>query len=366
VKLVVFGLSISSSWGNGQATTWRALARGLADEGHELVFFERDVPYYARHRDFTSIPSGRLHLYADFADARPIAARELSDADAAMITSYCPDGPEATELVLASPATARAFYDMDAPVTLSRLRRGERIEYLPPDGLGEFEVVMSFTGGGTLEALARELGGRRVEPLYGCVDPDVHRPADRDAPSTDLSYLGTYSADRQATLDALLFEPARALPERSFVVGGALYPHELAWPTNVRHLDHVPPGSHAAFYGASRLTLNATRGPMKASGFCPSARLFEAAACGVAVLSDPWRGLTSFFEPGHEILVATRAEEAIDLLRAAPEALSRVGRAARERVLEAHTGRHRARELVAILERATHARAGGAADHHDA
>ncbi len=352
MKLVVFGLSISSSWGNGQATTWRALARGLADEGHELVFFERDVPYYARHRDLTSLPSGRLHLYPDFTAARPTARRELADADAAMVTSYCPDGPEAAELVLASRAGVRAFYDMDAPVTLARLRSGEDVEYLPPRGLADFDVVLSFAGGRMLDELERDLGARRVEPLYGCVDPDVHRPSEPAfGAAADLSYLGTYSVDRQATLDALLFAPARERPERHFVVGGSLYPSDLAWPANVEHVDHVPPGRHAAFYGASKLTLNATRGPMKASGYTPSARLFEAAACGVAVLSDAWRGLTSFFEPGREILVATRSEEAIEYLELPSETLAGVGRAARARVLGEHTGTHRARELVSILER---------------
>jgi spore maturation protein CgeB len=354
VKLVVFGLSISSSWGNGQATTWRALARGLADAGHELVFFERDVSYYASHRDLTSIPRGRLHLYSSFADVLPTVHRELASADAAMVTSYCPDGPEAAERVLESRASVRAFYDMDAPVTLSRLRRGEVVDYLPRGGLGDFDVVLSFIGGRMLGELARHLGARRVEPLYGCVDPGIHRPADRGAADADLSYLGTYSVDRQAALEALLFEPARALPEQRFVVGGPLYPAELAWPSNVRHVDHVPPGRHAAFYGASRLTLNVTRGPMKASGFCPSARLFEAAACGVAILSDSWRGLDAFFEPGHEILVASETAEAIDFLKVDPETLARVGNAARARVLDQHTGAHRARELVSILERASH------------
>jgi spore maturation protein CgeB len=353
VKLVVFGLSISSSWGNGQATTWRALARGLSEEGHELVFYERDVPYYARHRDLTSIPRGRLHLYRDWRATVPLARAELADADAAMITSYCPDGPDAAALVLESSAPVRAFYDMDAPVTITRLRAGEPAPYLPRDGLGGFDVVLSFTGGEVLDELADELGARQAIPLYGCVDPEIHRASSSPpAARVDLSYLGTYAADRQPSLSRLLFEPARALPQRSFTVGGALYPSEISWPSNVRHVEHVPPAEHAAFYGSSKLTLNLTREAMKARGYCPSARLFEAAACGVAIISDDFVGLDAFFEPGREVLVASGTEDVLGFVEADDEALARIGRAARERVLAQHTGTHRARELVSILERA--------------
>ncbi len=353
MRLVVFGLTVSSSWGNGHATLWRGLAAALARQGHRLAFFERDVPWYARSRDLVELPGGALHLYGRWEDVLPTARAELDRADAALVTSYCPDGPAASELMLSSAAPARAFYDMDTPVTLARARAGERIEYLPPEGLGGFDLVLSFTGGEALPQLETLLGARRAAPLYGSVDPAVHRPAaPRPEFRADLSYLGTYAANRQVALEALLLEPARRLPHRTFAIAGSQYPADFPWRENVLYVSHLPPENHPAFYGSSPLTLNVTRAPMAALGWCPSGRLFEAAACGVAVLTDPWPGLADFFEPGREILVARSPEEAVAAVERPREELARIGWAARERCLATHTADARATELVGLLERA--------------
>ncbi len=291
MKLVVFGLSVSSSWGNGHAVLWRALIRALAAQGHRTVFFERDVPWYAEHRDLTEIDGGRLVLYADWDDIRPVAMRELRDAEAAIVTSYCPDGVAATEIVLDAPGL-HVFYDLDTPVTLARLAAGERIEAIGPRGLAPFDLVLSYTGGGALTALKERLGARRVAPLYGSVDPTRYRPGEPPpGPRAALSYLGTYAADRQDKLDALLLEPARRRPEWRFVIGGAQYPQDFAWSDNIFFWRHVAPADHPRFYAAARATLNVTRRSMAESGWCPSGRLFEAAACAAPILSDWWEGL---------------------------------------------------------------------------
>src|SRR5690242_2714714 len=168
MKLVIFGLTISSSWGNGHATLWRGLLRALCRRGDRVVFYERDVPYYAAHRDLAELPAGgMLCLYDDWQEASTRARGDLADADVAIVTSYCPDAVDATALVLSSKAALRVFYDLDTPVTLARLAAGERVEYLPPRGLGEFDLVLSFTGGQALDALKTQLGARRAEPLYG-------------------------------------------------------------------------------------------------------------------------------------------------------------------------------------------------------
>jgi spore maturation protein CgeB len=362
MKLVVFGLTVSSSWGNGHATLWRGLAKALARDGHRLVFFERDAPWYARARDVHALDGGALHLYAEWNAVFPLAARELVDADAAMVTSYCPDGVAASGLVLGSRARVRAFYDMDTPVTLERAARGEGVEYVPPEGLGGFDVVLSFTGGESLRDLERVLGARRARPLYGGVDPEVHRPAPPEARfAGDLSWLGTFAANRQAALERLFVEPARRLPDRRFVLAGAQYPADFPWQPNVFRLDHLAPAEHAAFLCSSPLTVNVTRGPMAQVGWCPSGRLFEAAACGIPCLSDAWPGLAEFFEPGREILVARSAEEAVDAVVRPRAAHARVGRAARERALAEHTSAARARELVRILDEAARREPGASA-----
>lgn len=347
MNIVVFGLTISSSWGNGHATLWRALAAGLARLGHRLVFFERDASWYAAHRDFAFIPGGQLRLYDDWATVEADAARELDAADAAIVTSYCPDGVDASDLVLRSRAGARAFYDMDTPVTLARVAAGEPVPYLPRDGLSRFDLVLSFTGGRALDALRARLGARKVAPLYGCVDPDVHAPASPSPDyAADASYLGTYARDRQDALDALFLQPADSLRDKRFLLGGSQYPEGFPWRPNLFYVQHVSPPQHAAFYSSSPVTLNVTRRPMANMGYCPSGRLFEAAACGTAVLSDSWDGIERFFAPGSEILLARTTRDAIAILGQSREALAAVGRAARDRALSAHTGVHRAGELV--------------------
>jgi spore maturation protein CgeB len=350
MKLVVFGLTLSSSWGNGHATLWRGLCRALARLGHRVVFFERDVPYYAAQRDLWELAGTDLVLYPDWKQALPRARREVADADAAMVTSYCPDGIAATELVLAADGPLRVFYDLDTPVTLARLEAGETVSYIGPRGLGGFDRVLSYTGGAALTALRERLGARQAAPLYGSVDPEVHRPAEPLAAyAGDFSYLGTYAADRQEALDRLFLEPARRRPERRFVLAGAQYPADFPWGSNVWFVRHLPPAHHPAFYSSSPLTLNVTRADMARLGWCPSGRLFEAAACGTAVLSDRWEGLEAFFEPGREILLAGTPEEAVAALTLPREETARIARAARERALAEHTAEHRARQMLEIL-----------------
>ncbi len=254
MKLVIFGLTISSSWGNGHATLWRGLCRALARRGHRVVFFERDVPYYAAHRDLFEMEEGQLVLYPSWEEVEPLARRELDHADAGMITSYCPDSLAAMQLMLDCEVNCRTFYDMDTPVTLDALRSGREVAYIGPRGLRDFDLVLSYTGGKSLDAVHDYLGAQRVAPLYGSVDPQVHRPvAPVEQYRSDLSYLGTYSADRQQALQTLFIDVARQMPERKFLIGGALYPEAFPWTPNIFFARHLPPGEHPAFYCSSRL-----------------------------------------------------------------------------------------------------------------
>lgn len=359
MNLIVFGLTISSSWGNGHATLLRGLFRALVGRGHRVVFFERDATYYAEHRDFVEMSGVRLVLYNDWAEAGRLAASFLADADVGMVTSYCPDGSDASELVLSS-SSLRVFYDLDTPVTLERVHAGERVSYVPEGGLGDFDLVLSYTGGSALRELQTRLGARRVAPLYGSVDPLVHKPASPvEEYRADLSYLGTYADDREAAVEELFVGAARRAPGARFLLGGSKYPQDFPWAGNIFFVMHVPPMLHSAFYCSSRLTLNVTRRAMAASGYCPSGRLFEAAACGAPVLSDTWSGLEQFFTPGAEIVTARRTEEALDALAMSDEELARIARAARERTLAEHTAERRAAELEALLEDAARPRAAG-------
>ena len=353
MKLTIFGLTVSSSWGNGHATLWRGLIRALAADGHQVVFVERDMEWYADHRDLLELPgNSRLLLYRDWDEV--LAQRhDLLDADAVMVTSYCPDAVPATRLIEAEARGARVFYDLDTPVTLAALAAGEPVPYLPPEGIGGFDLVLSYTGGPALDALRSRLGARHVAPLYGHVDPAAHCPAAPvEAYRGDLSYLGTYAADRQPLVDALFLQPAAAAPDRRFVLGGANYPGDFPWQPNIWFMGHVAPPEHPAFFCSSRATLNVTRRDMAAMGWCPSGRLFEAAACGVPIVSDSWDGLHAFFAPGEEILLATDADDVLAALGRSDAELARIAEAARARVLAEHSSAARARELVALLDTA--------------
>jgi spore maturation protein CgeB len=354
MRIVIFGLTVSSSWGNGHATIWRGLCRALARRGHQVTFFERDLPYYAAHRDLAEAETYRLILYSEWKDIDAFAREVVAAADSAIVTSYCPDALAAADLILDSSVPVRVFYDLDTPVTLEKFRLEGSVDYLPPYGLEPFDLVLSYAGGRALSELRRLLGARRVAALYGSVDPEVHKPVGVSSHyHSDLSYLGTYAADRQPALQQLFLEPAKRSPAKQFLVGGALYPQDFPWSENVSFVSHVPPPEHPAFYSSSKLTLSVTRAAMAEMGYCPSGRLFEAAACQTPVLSDSWDGLKEFFEPGREILVASSAAEVEEFLTLSPEELLSIGHAARERVMAEHTADHRSQQLLSLLEMAS-------------
>ena len=346
LRLVFLGLSITSSWGNGHATTYRGLLRELAAQGHEVLFLERDVPWYASNRDLPQPPYGRTELYQSLEDLTRFE-NNVRDADAVIVGSYVPEGVKVGERVLSLAKGLTAFYDIDTPVTLAKLERGET-DYLSPELIPRYDLYLSFTGGPTLQHLEHHYGSPCARPLYCSVDPALYYPEETDV-CWDVGYLGTYSEDRQGTLEKLLLEPARRHPEGKFIVAGPLYPKTTSWPHNVTRVEHLPPAQHRHFYNAQRFTLNVTRADMIRAGYAPSVRLFEAAACGVPIISDTWDGLETFFEPDKDILLARSPEDTLAYLELDEGARLEVGARARARVLGAHTAAHRAGELVEYL-----------------
>jgi spore maturation protein CgeB len=344
------GLSITSSWGNGHATNYRALVKALARRGHEVMFFERDVPWYADNRDLPEPPWGATYLYGSSDELFGNYASEVRSADVVVVGSYVPDGIAVAEWVLDTANGVTAFYDIDTPVTLAALDAGT-YEYISPALIPRFDLYLSFTGGATLEVLRDRFGAAHPEAFPCMVDTDEYAPQRLEF-RWDLGYLGTYSADRQPALERLLLEPARRRPDFRFVVAGPQYPEDIMWPENVEHVDHLPPSGHAAFYCRQRFTLNVTRADMVSAGWSPSVRLFEAGACATPVISDRWAGLDAFFRPGREILVADDADDVLAVLDHVDEDWRhRVGIAARERVLNAHTATHRAIQLEAAVHK---------------
>ncbi|KQT53776.1 glycosyltransferase [Aureimonas sp. Leaf454] len=346
MRIVVLGLTLSSSWGNGHAVTYRALLAAFARRGHDILFLERETPWYAAHRDLEAPDYCDLRFYRGLGDLAAWSG-DIAGADAVIVGSYVPEGVAVGDLVQAEARGVRAFYDIDTPVTLARLDRGDR-EYLAAEQVSGYDLYLSFTGGPTLDRLERDFRSPMARALYCSADPAHYRPVEA-AKRWDLSYLGTYSDDRQPVLERLLIEPARRAPERRFVVAGPQYPASIEWPCNVERIEHLPPADHANFYAASSFTLNVTRSDMVAVGYSPSIRLFEAGASATPIISDIWEGLDGLFSPGREILLADRADDVLSAFDMSPSDRKALGRSARSRILADHTPSMRAASLEADL-----------------
>lgn len=345
LNIAVFGLSITSSWGNGHAVTYRALLKALAARGHHITFLERDVPWYREHRDLPAAPYCKIELYSELRDIPARFAGLVAEADLVILGSFVPEGAVLGDWITSTAEGMTAFYDIDTPFTLKALR-DRSIDYLTPNLIPRFDLYLSFTGGPTLDQLETHYGSPCARPLYCTADAIVQTATDSTAPAWSLGYLGTYSADRQPGLERLLIHPARRLKNPRFVVAGAQYPADIAWPDNVERIAHLPPQEHARFYMRQAYTLNLTRADMIAAGYSPSVRLFEASASGTPIISDCWNGMEDFFAPGKEILLADSANEVVSLLTDLPEETRRgIAAAARRRFLAEHTPAHRARDL---------------------
>jgi spore maturation protein CgeB len=343
-SFVIAGLSITSSWGNGHATTYRALIRELHARGHRVLFLERDLPFYRAHSDEPQPSYCDTELYGSVDELEARFGDAVRHADVVMMGSYVPEGPRVGAWLTKTARGKKLFYDIDTPITLQKLEANDE-EYLAVALIPRFDLYLSFTGGPTLALLETRYGAARARPLYCSVDAGLYYP-EAEPKRWTLGYLGTYSDDRQPTVDELLCEPARALPSERFIVAGPQYPEQIAWPANVERVHHLPPGEHRRFYNAQRFTLNVTRRHMVRAGYSPSVRLFEAAACGTPIISDVWPGIDAFFSPEHEILLASSATQVRQYLSLLDDAeAAAIGARARARILQEHTAAHRVETL---------------------
>lgn len=344
LRIAIFGLAVTSSWGNGHATTYRGLIRGLKARGHDVSFFERNLPWYAENRDLPKLVHGQVHIYSSLGEIKRKYKKVVREADLVIVGSYVPDGIELGEWVTATARGATAFYDIDTPVTISKIESGE-LDYISPRLIPRYDLYLSFTGGPVLRRIALIYGSPMVRPLYCSVDPELYFPQE-GRPIFDLGYMGTYSADRQPSLERFMLEPARQWNGGKMIVAGPQYPPAVQWPINVQRITHIAPAEHRSFYGFQKFTLNLTREAMRLAGYSPSVRLFEAAACGTPIISDFWHGIDPFLQPGEDILITHSAEETLDYLRNLSESERvSIGANGRARILREHTALHRAAEL---------------------
>jgi spore maturation protein CgeB len=353
--IVIIGLTISSSWGNGHATTYRGLVKELIRKGHKVLFLERDMPWYAQHRDQVSTDYGNVKFYQSLNELKTEYKEVIEKADLVIVGSYVPEGKTVGDWVINTAKGITAFYDIDTPVTLSRIKR-QACDYISSEQISKYDLYLSFAGGSVLSILEKVYGAQLARPLYCSVDPDLYRTVSTKK-QYDLGYMGTWSKDRQEVFEKLLMTSALNWNDGKFIVAGPQYPQTIEWPENVTRKDHIAPSGHSEFYSSQRYTLNLTREDMVKTGYAPSVRLFEAAACGTPIISDYWEGIESLFEPGKEILIAGSAEEVIRYLQGIPEdERVKIGVSARNRVLKSHTAAHRAFELETYYKEALHYR----------
>jgi spore maturation protein CgeB len=344
LDIVILGLSITSSWGNGHATTFRGLIRELNKKGHRVTFLERDVPWYASSRDLPEPPFCKTILYQNLDELKSRYSELIKKADLITVGSYVPEGVAVGEFVTDTADGITAFYDIDTPVTLSKIAKGD-FEYLHPGQISRYNMYLSFTGGPTLQQLADKYNSPMARPFYCSFDPELYYPS-AEKIKWDLGYLGTYSNDRQPPLQKLMLDAAEEMPSKKFVVAGPQYPADIKWGSNVERIEHLPPSMHRTFYNSQRYTMNITRADMIKAGYSPSVRLFEAAACGTPIISDYWEGIDQFFDINTEILISASAEDTVYYLtRISEDERKTIGAKAREKVMQNHTAAHRASEL---------------------
>ena len=353
MRIVFYGLTITSSWGNGHATTYRSLIKALAKRGHSVHFVEKNVEWYRDNRDLPKPEFCTVQLYEKWDESVGALVDASKDADAIVIGSYFNDANALSAELFTVLSAPLLFYDIDTPITIAQLREQGRTEYIDSQTIPQYAAYLSFSGGPVLKELEQRFGSPWAVPFYCSVDPELYRPTRcRNEFRCDMSYLGTFAADRQAKLMQLLGGAASLLPERRFIVAGPQYPTGIAWGSHVDRMIHVSPPDHSAFYCSSRFTLNLTRKEMVAAGYSPSVRLFEASACGATIMSDSWCGMEDFLTPGEEVLLPSDEYEVASILAGMSDReRNRIGQRARERILAEHTSEHRAQELEKIIER---------------
>lgn len=354
--IVVIGLSISSSWGNGHASAYRGLLCELVKSGYNILFLERANPLFAAHRDFHSDKSFKIEFYTSLKELKKKYGAAVENAQLVIVGSSVTEGAAVGEWVCNAAKGIAAFYDIDTPLTMKNLDI-KNYEYLSVHLIPRFDLYLSFAGGMALDLLENAYGSPMARPLYCSVDFSRYYPEKRDEHLYDLGYMGTYSVCRQESLHKLMCETAQKWTEGRFAVAGAFYPDDIRWPPNIKKVDHLYAHHHRDFYCSQRFTLNITKAENAEAGYAPSVRLFEAAACGVPIISDYWEGLSKFFIFGEEILLSSSHTNTWKYLTEIPEQKRReIGERARQKVLTEHSPARRVRELEEYMKEALRVR----------
>ena len=354
LSIAFFGSSLVSAYWNGAATYYRGIIRALAERGHQVTFYEPDAYERQAHRDIPDPPWARVVVYS--AEGEDEVRRCLEAARRAdLVVKASGVGVfdpllEAEVLELKAPGRAVAFWDVDAPATLARVKADPRDPFRAL--IPRYDLVLTYGGGPPVVSAYEALGARACVPVYNALDPETHHPVEPDGRfEGDLGFLGNRLPDREARVEQFFLGVAAERPEQRFVLGGAGW-DDKPKPANVRYVGHVYTADHNAFNCSSGAVLNVNRDNMAETGFSPPTRVFEAAGAGACIITDAWVVIETFIEPDHEVLVAKDGRGVAEHLgRLTPERRRALGEAARRRVLAEHTYEHRAHQLEKVLAR---------------
>lgn len=352
MDIAFFASSLVSAYWNGAATYYRGIVRALAERGHRITFYEPDAYDRQKHRDIDDPPWANVVVYcSDGTDAVRRCIEGAAGADLIVKASgvgVFDELLEAAVLELKNAYNLVAFLDVDAPATLERVNSKPSDPFGPL--IGRYDLILTYGGGDPVVNAYKALGARQCVPIYNALDPLTHHPVRPDARfEADLGLLANRLPDREARIDEFFFRPAAALRGRRFLLGGNGW-EDKPKSANVNYVGHVYTRDHNAFNCTPPAVLNVSRDSMARFGFSPATRVFEAAGAGACLITDAWVGIELFLEPGEEVLVAAGGDEVAEHLRSlTPADASRIGAAARRRVLAQHTYAHRARQLEELL-----------------
>ena len=351
MRIAFYGSSLLSSYWNGAATYYRGVLSDLARRGHAITFYEPDAFERQQHRDIDQPDWAKVVVYPATEAAAHKVIAEAANADVVVKASGVGvfDDLLLEGVVAASrPAAIRIFWDVDAPATLAQISAD-------PDHpirrvLPALDMVLTYGGGPPVVSAYEALGAARCVPIYNGLDASTHHPVVPDERyRCDLAFLGNRLPDREARVESFFVEPAARLADRSFLIGGNGW-DSRSLPQNVRNLGHVYTRDHNAFNATPLAVLNIARDSMATTGFSPATRVFEAAGAGGCLITDAWKGIELFLQPGEEVLVARDGQEVAELLEAlTPERARAIGKAALRRVLADHTYSRRGAEVDALL-----------------
>ena len=350
-RIAFYGSSLLSSYGNGAASYYRGLLRNLAILGYDITFYEPEDLARQQHQDMAPPDWCRCVVYPSTVDGARHAATEAANAEIIIKASNVgcfDDELLAAVMAVRRPDALCLFWDLNAPDTLQRLR-GDALHPLR-QALPQLDGVMTNGGGPPVIAGYTALKARRCTAIYNGLDPESHHPAAAQPRfSCDLGFLGNRLPDRDARAEEFFLRPARLMSARRFMLAGTGWDDKPV-PGNVTKLGHISGPDHNGFNRSCLAVLNVARDGMAATGFCPAARLFEAAGAGACLITDQWEGIGYFLKPGEQVLIARDGKDVADHLGSLTPARARdIGLGALEHVLMHHTYANRAAETDAVL-----------------